>query len=84
MLEGTIGSIASAHAFAAGPAMYWGTELFGPLLLKDDIVQQRPVYRDFALQMPAGPGLGLALDLDKLAHYRRDPDRVRPVGAAGL
>lgn len=84
MLEGTIGSIASAHAFAAGPALYWGTELFGPLLLKDDVVQQRPVYRDFALQLPEGPGLGLALDLDKLAHYRRDADRVRPVGATGL
>lgn len=71
MLEGSIGSIASAHVFAAGPALAWGTELFGPLLLKDDIVQQRPVYRDFALQLPTGPGLGLKLDEDKLAFYRR-------------
>jgi muconate cycloisomerase len=71
MLEGSLGSIASAHVFAAGPALAWGTELFGPLLLKDDIVQTRPVFRDFALQLPTGPGLGLKLDEDKLAFYRR-------------
>jgi len=34
-------------------------------------VQQRPEYRDFSLHLPEGPGLGLALDEDKLAHYRR-------------
>lgn len=72
LLEGSIGSIAAAHVFAACPRLAWGTELFGPLLLTDDIVQQRPTYRDFELQLPTGPGLGLQLDLDKLAHYRRD------------
>ncbi|WP_432260933.1 muconate/chloromuconate family cycloisomerase [Cupriavidus sp. TMH.W2] len=72
MLEGSIGTIAAAHGFATLPQLAWGTELFGPLLLKDDIVAERPVYRDFALQLPQGPGLGMALDEDKLAHYRRD------------
>jgi muconate cycloisomerase len=72
MLEGSIGSIASAHGFSALPQLAWGTELFGPLLLKDDIVTTRPQYRDFDLHMPEGPGLGLHIDEDKLAFYRRD------------
>ena len=72
MLEGSIGSIASAHGFAALPQLAWGTELFGPLLLKDDIVTARPSYRDFDLHMPEGPGLGLHIDEEKLAFYRRD------------
>ncbi|MGF6903570.1 muconate cycloisomerase [Paraburkholderia sp. GAS348] len=72
MLEGSIGSIASAHGFSALPQLAWGTELFGPLLLKDDIVTARPQYRDFDLHMPEGPGLGLHIDEEKLAFYRRD------------
>ena len=76
LLEGSIGSIAAAHAFAAIPHLAWGTELFGPLLLKDDIVVERPEYRDFALQLPQQPGLGMELDLDKLAFYRRDRREV--------
>lgn len=72
MLEGSVGTIAAAHGFCTLPQLAWGTELFGPLLLKDDVVVERPGYRDFALRLPDGPGLGLALDEDKLAHYRRD------------
>ena len=72
MLEGSIGSIASAHGFSALPQLAWGTELFGPMLLKDDIVTARPQYRDFDLHMPEGPGLGLQIDEEKLAFYRRD------------
>ncbi|HEY8607750.1 MAG TPA: muconate/chloromuconate family cycloisomerase [Noviherbaspirillum sp.] len=72
LLEGTIGSIASAHAFAACKRLEWGTELFGPLLLKDDVVVRRATVTDFALALPAGPGLGVEIDEDKLAHYSRD------------
>lgn len=76
LLEGSIGSIAAAHVFAACPQLSWGTELFGPLLLTDDVVTARPVYRDFQLVLPTGPGLGLQLDADKLEHYRRDRQRT--------
>lgn len=72
LLEGSVGSIAAAHVFAASPTLVWGTELFGPLLLKDDVVVQIPEYRDFELQIPQSPGLGVQLDADKLAFYRRD------------
>ncbi len=72
LLEGSVGSIAAAHVFAACPTLAWGTELFGPLLLTDDVVVERPTYRHFELQLPSGPGLGVQLDADKLAFYRRD------------
>jgi len=72
MLEGSIGTVAAAHAFSTLPRLEWGTELFGPLLLVDDIVRQRPAYQDFSMALPTGPGLGLALDEEKLRRYRRD------------
>lgn len=72
MLEGSVGSVASAHGFAALPHLTWGTELFGPLLLKDDIVANPPRYADFDMHLPEGPGLGLEIDEDKLAFYQRD------------
>lgn len=71
MLEGTIGSVASAHAFSTLRNMAWGTELFGPLLLTDDIVKVKIDYRDGIMALPQGPGLGLELDMDKVNKYQR-------------
>ncbi len=76
LLEGSIGSVAAAHAFAAMPRLAWGTELFGPLLLRDDVVVERPRFADFSLALPTAPGLGVELDEDKFAHYRRDRRRT--------
>jgi muconate cycloisomerase len=83
MLEGTIGTVASLHAFSSLPQAFpFGTELFGPLLLKDDIVQERPNYGNFSISVPNKPGLGVAIDEDKLSHYRRDKSRtLKPVVA---
>jgi muconate cycloisomerase len=72
MLEGSVGTIASAHVFATLPELAWGTELFGPLLQIEEILAEPPVYADFSLAVPTGPGLGIALDEDKLAFFRRD------------
>jgi muconate cycloisomerase len=72
MLEGAIGTVASAHLFATFPSLAWGTELFGPLLLTEEILATPLEYRDFALRLPTGPGLGIELDDDKLAFLRRN------------
>ena len=71
LLEGTIGSVASAHAFSTLRHMSWGTELFGPLLLTDDIVKNRIEYSNASMRLPQGAGLGLELDLEKLNFYKR-------------
>jgi muconate cycloisomerase len=81
MLEGAIGSIASAHAFATFRELQWGTELFGPLLLTEEILAQPLDYSDFHLSIPSAPGLGIQLDEDRILHYRRDRPRTT-VGAA--
>ena len=72
MLEGGIGTLASAHAFITLDRLAWDTELFGPLLLTEDILSEPLVYRDFELHVPHTPGLGLTLDEERLAFFRRD------------
>ena len=72
MLEGAIGTMASAQLFAGFQALAWGTELFGPLLLTEEILQTPLVYQDFCLQLPTAPGLGIALDEERLDFLRRD------------
>ncbi|ANG65270.1 muconate cycloisomerase [Marinobacterium aestuarii] len=71
MLEGSVGSLAAAHAFLTLKKLTWHTELFGPLLLTEDIVTEPPVYRDFQLEVPRTPGIGLTLDEERLAFFSR-------------
>ena len=71
MLEGTIGTAASLHAWATQDTLQWGTEMFGPLLMKDDIVVKPLNFHDNGVDLPDGPGLGIEIDEDKLAEYRR-------------
>lgn len=72
MLEGAIGTIASAHAFSTFRDLQWGTELFGPLLLTEEILQTPLAYENFELALPTGPGLGIALDEERVNYFRRD------------
>jgi muconate cycloisomerase len=72
MLEGGIGTAASAHLFATFPAIEFGTELFGPLLLTEELLAQPLDYSDFGMAVPTGPGLGIILDPDAVAAFRRD------------
>jgi muconate cycloisomerase len=75
MLEAAVGTVASAHVFATFPQLRFGTELFGPLLLTEQILTEPLCYRDFGLDVPTGPGLGIALDEDRVAFHRRDAAR---------
>ena len=75
MLEGAIGTIASAHLFSTFPRLAWGTELFGPLLLTEQLLTEPLQYQDFELSVPTGPGLGIELDGDRLRFFQRDAER---------
>ena len=72
MLEAGIGTAASAQLCATLPSLAWGTELFGPLLLTEEILAEPLRYADFELEVPTGPGLGVTLDEDRVAFHRRD------------
>jgi muconate cycloisomerase len=72
MLEAAVGTAAGAHLFSTFPNLEWGTELFGPLLLTEEILTEPLDYSEFSLRVPTGPGLGIHLDETKLAHFRRD------------
>jgi muconate cycloisomerase len=71
MLEGAVGTVASAQLFSTFPELAWGTELFGPLLLTEEILRTPLAYRDFALQLPSGPGLGIEIDEDRVDYLAR-------------
>lgn len=70
MLEGPVGSIAAAHVFSTFENLAYGTELFGPLLLTEEILKDPLQYKNFELAIPSTPGLGVELDEDKLDKFR--------------
>ncbi len=72
MLEGGVGTAASAQVFSTLPRLAWGTELFGPLLLTEEILATPLQYRDFGLEIPTGPGIGVELDMDRVSFFKRD------------
>lgn len=74
MLETSVGTAAYLHTFVAIGGIRWGCELFGPLLLKDDLITRPLVYHDGAIHLHDGHGYGIELDPDKLDFYRRDRD----------
>lgn len=72
MLETGLGTAAALQLFSTVETLHWGTELFGPLLLTDEILAEPIVYRDFCVEVPKGNGIGVAFDPDKISFYRRD------------
>jgi muconate cycloisomerase len=63
--------MASAQLFSTFHDLAWGTELFGPLLLTEEILHEPLHYRDFSLQIPVKPGLGIDIDEDKVRRLSR-------------
>ena len=80
MLEAGVSTAAALQLFSTVAHLDWGTELFGPLLMKDEILAEPIAYRDFSVHLPEGPGIGAVLDADKVAFYARD--RARSLRAA--
>lgn len=82
-LETSIGTAASLNVYCTVPNLTEGCELFGPLWLADDIVEEPIEFRDRHAWVPHGPGLGVTLDEEKVDHYRRDGTlTVQAVSAA--
>jgi muconate cycloisomerase len=71
LLESSIGAAAHLQVFATFRAMDWGCEHFGPQILTGDLVTEPLHFENFHVHLPAGPGIGMVLDPDKLRGYAR-------------
>lgn len=71
-IESPIGTAASLQFACAAPGVTWGSELFGPLLMAEEMLIEPLRYSDGHLHLPEGPGLGVELDPDKVRAFRRD------------
>ena len=71
LLESSIGAAAHLQIFAGLREVAWGCEHFGPQILIDDLVEEPLRFADFRIHLPAGPGLGVTLDHDKLRRHTR-------------
>ena len=72
MIESSLGTAICAQLYSTMPEMAFGTELFGPLLFKDDITVNPIQYENFEIIIPQGPGFGMEIDKEKVKHYSRD------------
>ncbi|MGY1637292.1 muconate/chloromuconate family cycloisomerase [Geodermatophilus sp. SYSU D00742] len=70
-IEGPIGTAASLHLACAMPGVTYGSELFGPLLMREELLTEPLRYADGALHLPEGPGLGVELDPAAVARFTR-------------
>ncbi|WP_085522775.1 muconate/chloromuconate family cycloisomerase [Tuberibacillus sp. Marseille-P3662] len=70
-LESSIGTAACLHAYCSISNLDYGSELFGPDWLADDLVTDPITIKEGQIQVPHQPGLGVELDEDKIATYKR-------------
>lgn len=71
-IEGPIGTAASIHFACAEPGIDFGTELFGPLLFSEELLEEPLRYADGQVHLPAGPGLGVELNMDAVKRWTRN------------
>jgi L-alanine-DL-glutamate epimerase-like enolase superfamily enzyme len=67
----SIGSAAIAHLALALPVLDWDCNITNQYLV-DDVARNPVAVVDGHIVTPEGPGLGISVDEDKLARYRRD------------
>lgn len=70
-LESSIGTAACLHAYGAIRNLDYGSELFGPQWLADDLVKNPVEFKEGKINVPSGVGLGVELDEQKVEKYRR-------------
>lgn len=70
-IESPVGTAATLHLACVAPSVTWGSELFGPLLMRHELLTTPLRYRDGELHLPDGPGLGVELDPDAVRAFSR-------------
>ncbi|RPF52091.1 muconate/chloromuconate family cycloisomerase [Aquisalibacillus elongatus] len=70
-LESSIGTAACLQVFSCIRSLDYGTEIFGPDWLADDIVTKPLRPANSKLYLPDEPGLGVELKEEKVKQYRR-------------
>jgi len=69
--ESSLGAAALLHLAACLPDVAWGVSPTQAYLAEDPV--EPPVgMRDGQLALPAGPGLGIAVDETRIARFRLD------------
>lgn len=71
MIETSLGTAAYLQVALAAAPVTWGCELFGPLLLRGDVVKTPVRYADGAILALDGPGLGVEVDETLLKEWTR-------------
>jgi muconate cycloisomerase len=71
MIETSLGTAAYLQLALAAAPVTWGCELFGPLLLRGDVVREPVRYADGCILALDGPGLGVDVDETALKEWIR-------------
>ena len=71
-IEGPVGTAATLQLACALPGVTYGSELFGPLLMREELLATPLRYDGGALHLPSGPGLGVELDPAAVDRFRRN------------
>ncbi|MCI0548112.1 MAG: muconate/chloromuconate family cycloisomerase [Candidatus Rokubacteria bacterium] len=71
MIETSLGTAAYLQVALAAAPVTWGCELFGPLLLRGDVVRAPVRYADGAILALDDPGLGVEVDESALKEWIR-------------
>jgi muconate cycloisomerase len=71
LLESSVGAAAHLQVFVTLRELAWGCEHFGPQILTDDLVTEPLRFDEFAVHLPAGPGIGVMLDQEKIRRFAR-------------
>jgi muconate cycloisomerase len=72
MVELGVGTAAGAHFAATLPANRYPSDVKGPTLLEDDLLETSITIENGKTAVPEGPGLGVGLDESALDRYRVD------------
>ena len=71
LLESSVGAAAHLQVFSTLRELAWGCEHFGPQILTGEYVTEPLRFEEFHVHLPAGPGIGMTVDEDRLRHYAR-------------